>query len=158
MKLLFLLVFGCVAAISAPAANTPVSPAFEMRLVVDAPSSHSKRMPLITKRADSVYTNMLNVERTILLDQTAIKSVNGSTDALGHPIIDITLTDAGKKEFAGITRDNIGKQLAIVIDGKLYEAPLIRSEIPDGKAQISGNFTTAEAKALVEKIRSAQTR
>lgn len=61
----------------------------------------------------------------------------------------------GKELFAAVIRENINKRLAIVLDGQLYSAPVIRSEISEGKAQITGNFTEAEAKALATKINEA---
>ena len=51
-----------------------------------------------------------------------------------------------------ITRDSIGKRLAIVINGQLYSAPKIMMEIPSGTAVISGNFSEQEAKELAGQI------
>ena len=52
-------------------------------------------------------------------------------------------------------KENINKRLAIVLDGHLYSAPVIRSEISGGKAQITGSFTEEEANALAAKINDA---
>jgi SecD/SecF fusion protein len=62
-----------------------------------------------------------------------------------EPEIDFTLTSEGATIFADLTRENIGHRLAIVLDGELYSAPVIRSEIPSGRGQISGNFDVKEA-------------
>ena len=50
------------------------------------------------------------------------------------------------------TRDNIGQRLAIVIDGKIYSAPIVRSEITGGKAVISGSFSDQEATDLAVRL------
>ena len=74
------------------------------------------------------------------------------TDTSGHSRIEITFSDEGRKKFAEVTREKIGQRLAIVIDGQLYSAPTIRTEIPGGKAEISGNFSKEEANVLAAKI------
>ncbi len=63
----------------------------------------------------------------------------------GEPEIDFELNDEGAKIFGEVTKENIGRQLAIILDGELYSAPVIRSEIPGGRGQISGSFTQPEA-------------
>jgi SecD/SecF fusion protein len=63
----------------------------------------------------------------------------------GMPEIGFKLNDEGAKLFAQVTRDNIGRQLAIVLDGELKSAPVIRSEIPTGSGVIEGNFSVPEA-------------
>jgi SecD/SecF fusion protein len=67
-------------------------------------------------------------------------------------LIEVNLTDEGTKKFARITKDNIGKDLAIVIDGKIIMAPKIQTPILDGKCQIQGSFTKAEAEEVALKI------
>ena len=63
----------------------------------------------------------------------------------GQPEIDFTLDSKGAELFAQITKENIGKQLAIVLDGELYSAPVIQGEIPGGRGRITGTFTPEEA-------------
>jgi len=90
-----------------------------------------------------------------LLDQTATKSARVIKGRQGEPLIDITMTDEGRKQLARVTREHLNQQLAIVIDGRLWSAPSIQAEISGGKAEITGNFTTAEAEALAAKINEA---
>ncbi len=131
------------------------APVFQLRLVVDTPTAESEPVTLITRHGDQSYTNVIHVQKTVLLDQTALTSAKAGTDSLGHPIIDVTLTDAGKARFAEVTRQNLGKRLAIFIGGTVYQAPVIRTEIAGGKAQITGDFTKAEAQDLARKINDA---
>jgi preprotein translocase subunit SecD len=156
MKKLIPLIAVCLIASAAIAADSSTSPAFQVRLVLDAPSADSEPMKQITISTDNiVHTIVLNVQKTVLLDQTALKSANAGKDGLGQPVIDIELTDAGATQFAEVTRQNIHKRLAIIINGKLYEAPVIQTEIPGGKIQISGRFNEKEAKDLAGKISDA---
>jgi len=70
----------------------------------------------------------------------------------GSPTIALTFNPEGKVLFAKLTKDNIGKVLAIFLDGQVLSNPVIRDEIKDGKAVISGSFTPKEAKQLVEDL------
>jgi len=59
----------------------------------------------------------------------------------------------GAKKFAKITGDNVGRRLAIILDGKVYSAPRINEEIPSGEARITGRFNIKEAKDLALVLR-----
>jgi len=61
------------------------------------------------------------------------------------PTISLRFDSEGARMFAEITRDNVGRSLAIVLDGELYSAPVINEPIPSGEAVISGSFTLKEA-------------
>lgn len=69
-----------------------------------------------------------------------------------EPVVNLEFNDEGEKIFSSLTRENVGKRLAIYIDGVLLSAPMVREEITGGKAQISGKFTPPEAKALVRNL------
>jgi len=64
------------------------------------------------------------------------------------PQIDFVLDSDGGAKFAQVTRESVGQQLAIVLDGELYSAPVIQSEIPSGRGVINGQFTPEEAYEL----------
>ena len=64
----------------------------------------------------------------------------------------LSFNKEGKELFAKITRENIGETLAIFLDNSIISSPVIRDEITDGKAQISGGFTPQEAKLLVRDL------
>jgi SecD/SecF fusion protein len=62
-----------------------------------------------------------------------------------QPKISVTFNSEGAKIFADITRKNVGRYLAIILDGELYSAPRIHEEIPSGNCEISGGFDVKEA-------------
>ena len=66
--------------------------------------------------------------------------------------VGVKFNDEGKKLFADITKNHVGEELAIVLDGNILSAPVINEEIPNGEAQITGNFTPDEAKQLVRDL------
>jgi preprotein translocase subunit SecD len=66
----------------------------------------------------------------------------------GKPDISIQFTQAGGQKFADITGRNVGKELPIILDNQVISAPVVQQQITGGTAQITGNFTTDEAKQL----------
>jgi protein-export membrane protein SecD len=68
------------------------------------------------------------------------------------PIVGLQFTSEGKKLFAEMTRKHVGDYIGIFLDGKLIEAPVVREEIPNGQAQISGGFTLIQASTLVRNL------
>lgn len=70
----------------------------------------------------------------------------------GEPTVSIEFNKEGSDLFAEITRENIGNFLAIFLDGEIISAPVIRSEIVGGTAQITGQFTPEEARDLVNNL------
>ena len=73
-------------------------------------------------------------------------------DQTQAPVIDLQFTKEGGDIFARITKENVGKPLAVLLDGQVLSSPVIQGEITGGKAQITGNFTPEEAKALVRNL------
>ena len=69
-------------------------------------------------------------------------------------IVSFTLDRVGAKKFGKATTENVGKQLAIILDGKIISAPSIREPIVGGSGQISGNFTFQSATDLALLLRS----
>lgn len=71
-----------------------------------------------------------------------------------EPTVSLIFNSEGAKLFANMTKENLNKQIAIYLDGSAITAPVVREEIKDGKAVISGNFTPQEAKLLVGRLNS----
>jgi protein-export membrane protein SecD len=71
-----------------------------------------------------------------------------------EPKVGLQFDDTGSKLFAEITKNNVGKIVAIYLDGAPVSTPVVNEEITGGIAQISGNFTPVEAKQLVGRLNS----
>ncbi|MCU0660033.1 MAG: protein translocase subunit SecD [Candidatus Pacebacteria bacterium] len=71
-----------------------------------------------------------------------------------EPIVSLTFNTEGAELFKSITSENVGKTVAIYLDGAPISAPVVREAITTGSAQISGNFTPEEAKTLVGRLNS----
>ncbi len=88
------------------------------------------------------------IYKKVDLDGTAIKSAVADSDNLGRNIVSFEMTDEGSDLFADITKNNIDRQFAIVLDDRVRSAPVIQGEIPNGRGQISGSFSLSEANYL----------
>ncbi|MCK4852437.1 MAG: protein translocase subunit SecD, partial [Candidatus Omnitrophica bacterium] len=86
----------------------------------------------------------------MLVDATTEFSQQG----FGQPYVSLELNNKGGAIFADVTAGNIGRRLAVVLDGEIYTAPVIREKIPSGRAQITGNFSVQEAKDIAIVLRA----
>jgi len=82
---------------------------------------------------------------------TARVSIDQNT---GEPYVSVEFNPQGARVFAELTEANVGKRLAIVLDGNVHSAPVIRERIPSGQAQITGGFTAEEATDLAIVLRA----
>ena len=74
----------------------------------------------------------------------------------GNPEVSMSMNSEGANTWARMTKDNIGKQIAIVLDGMVYSYPTVQSEISGGSSQITGNFTLEEAEDLANVLKSGK--
>jgi preprotein translocase subunit SecD len=98
-------------------------------------------------------------QRPILLKKTVLtgadlKLAGPATDQYQQPAISIEFTAEGTRKFQEVTARNVGKPLAILLDGKVISAPNINEAIGSGKAQISGHFSIQEMRDLVIKLQA----
>jgi preprotein translocase subunit SecD len=89
-----------------------------------------------------------------ILDGGLISDAKVGFDNNNQPIINFSLNSEGAAIFGDYTAKNVGTRLAIMMDGKVYSAPVIRERIGGGSGQISGNFTADEARDVAIALRS----
>ena len=97
----------------------------------------------------------------LLLEKQAVLTGDALVDAqmrfsqseFNEPVVGLQFNPDGAKKFARITAENVGKRLAIVLDGKVQSAPVIREAIPSGEAVISGRFDAEQAQDLALVLR-----
>jgi SecD/SecF fusion protein len=100
----------------------------------------------VERRADGKETTeIVEVKKTPEMTGSGIKNAQVVRGNLGEPEIQFTLDSDGARQFGEITRNNVGRRLAIVLDGVLYSAPVIKSPIETGIGTISGNFDQKSA-------------
>ncbi len=92
--------------------------------------------------------------RKTLLNGSLLKSATPGTSQHGEPLVFIEFNKEGAEAFYKATLQNMGKPLAILLDGKIISAPNIREPIQGGRAQISGSFSIREMRDLVIKLKA----
>ncbi len=92
------------------------------------------------------------------LDGGAVTDARVSYDSQrgGTPSVSMTMNAEGANVWARLTKENIGKQIAIVLDGTVYSYPVVNSEISGGNSEISGNFDVEEATDLANVLKSGK--
>ncbi|WP_373705198.1 protein translocase subunit SecDF [Porphyromonas loveana] len=87
---------------------------------------------------------------------TSAKSDIQNDFGRSEPIVSMTMNEEGARKWARITKDNVGRAIAIVLDGVVYSAPNVNDEITGGRSQISGSFTVEEAGDLANVLNSGR--
>ena len=90
------------------------------------------------------------------LEGDAIVDARQDFDSNGKPDVDMTMNSEGAKIWRRLTKENIGKSVAVVLDNVVYTAPTVQGEIGGGRSQITGNFTVKEAKDLANIIKAGK--
>ncbi|WP_176015208.1 protein translocase subunit SecD [Victivallis sp. Marseille-Q1083] len=98
------------------------------------------------------YKEVYFLKRRWEMDGRNIVEASASKDMYGQLSISLGFDSTGTKRFSEVTSENIGRQLAIVLDDKLYCAPMIRVAITDGQARITGDFSQEEAKNIADAL------
>lgn len=80
----------------------------------------------------------------------AVETANIGYDELSRVVVDMQMDSKGAKEWKTLTEKNVGKPVAVTLDNRVYTAPNVVGAIPNGRTQISGNFSQEEAKELVD--------
>jgi preprotein translocase subunit SecD len=113
------------------------------------------------KYGDIILPDVKNPDEKYLLKQIPILDGSMLTDAkvgfdrqTNQPVINFSLNGEGAKIFGDFSGKSVGKRMAIVLDNKVYSAPVIRERIGGGSGQISGNFTINEANDIAIALRS----
>ena len=113
-----------------------------------------KSDPDVTKGIEDLRLNFVNLGRSgkPLLTGDVINDARSDFDQFARPSVSMTMNASGARTWAKITAAAAAKQpqgrVAIVLDNNVYTAPTVQGEIPNGNSQITGNFTTEEAKDL----------
>ena len=126
----------------------------EIRMVDDSPTAlsalASNTVPFGLERYTDRDGRPLLLRRQVILTGENLQDAHPGRDSqTQQPTVNLTLDSKGARIFRDVTRDNIGKRMAILLfengEGEVVTAPVIRSEIPGGQVQISGHMSSDEA-------------
>jgi SecD/SecF fusion protein len=90
------------------------------------------------------------------LEGDVITDAKDEFDNFGRPCVSMSMNSEGARLWAQMTKANMGKAIAIVLDGVVYSAPRVNGEIDGGNSQISGNFTIEDTKDLANTLKSGR--
>ncbi|MBP5322688.1 MAG: protein translocase subunit SecDF [Bacteroidaceae bacterium] len=90
------------------------------------------------------------------LEGDVIVNAKDDYDQNGRPDVSMTMNTDGSRRWAQLTKNNIGKAVAIVLDDRVYSAPTVQTEISGGSSQITGNFTQKQTKDLANVLNSGK--
>jgi protein-export membrane protein SecD len=107
---------------------------------------------LFAKKANDMAQKMNYVSTGLTGKNLKSASVDFQNQGLSEPQVSLKFDTEGTKLFADLTKKNLQKTLAIYLDGQPISAPRVQSEITNGEAVITGNFTLQEAKDLVKRL------
>jgi preprotein translocase subunit SecD len=109
---------------------------------VDKQTREERKVPFLVQKKAAITGRDVSTAR-VSIDQNT-----------SEPYVSVDFNPAGARAFSELTDANVGKRLAIVLDGNVHSAPQIRERIPSGRAQITGGFTTDEATDLAIVLRA----
>ncbi len=90
------------------------------------------------------------------LEGDVVVNAKDEYDQYGKPAVSMSMNTDGARRWAQLTKQNIGKSIAIVLDGYVYSAPNVNNEITGGNSQITGHFTPEQAKDLANVLKSGK--
>jgi preprotein translocase subunit SecD len=99
--------------------------------------------------AGSDQTVYLHPKAALTNADIASATVKPASEGFG---VEVVFTEEGRKAFANLTKNNVEKHLAIIVDGEIVSAPIIKSPIATGAALITGDFSEEEANRIAEGI------
>lgn len=90
------------------------------------------------------------------LEGDVIVDANDTFDEFGRPAVSMTMNTDGARRWASLTKMNVGRPIAIVLDGLVYSAPNVQNEITGGVSSITGSFTTEDTRDLANVLKSGK--
>ncbi|MCM1376956.1 MAG: protein translocase subunit SecD [Clostridium sp.] len=115
------------------------------------PKMRDKDTPVTTP-----YWQLVALKGEAALEGDAVTGASTDRDNFKGNTVNMTMSDRGAREWATLTRNNIGRPIAIVLDNAVYSYPNVNAEITGGNSEITGNFTDAEANDLANVLKSGK--
>ena len=102
------------------------------------------------------YWQLVALKGDAVLEGDAVTSASSEYDNMQGNMVNMKMSDRGAQEWATITRNNIGRSIAIVLDDNVYSFPNVNNEITGGSSQITGGFSPEEANDLANVLKSGK--
>ncbi|MDE6295036.1 MAG: protein translocase subunit SecDF, partial [Muribaculaceae bacterium] len=102
------------------------------------------------------YWQLIALKGQAALEGDVVTSATSEYDNMRGNTVNMRMNDRGAREWATLTRNNIGRPIAIVLDNRVYSYPNVNNEITGGSSEITGNFTPEEANDLANVLKSGK--
>ena len=102
------------------------------------------------------YWKLIALKGVPALEGDAVTTASSEHDAMRGNVVNMRMNDNGARKWATLTRNNIGRPIAIVLDNAVYSYPNVNTEITGGSSEITGNFTPEEANDLANVLKSGK--
>jgi preprotein translocase subunit SecD len=119
-----------------------------------AVGADASRPPPGSRALPAVEGGQVVIQRRVMVSGENLVDAQPSFDTANRPVVSIRFDSAGGQRFGRATAENVGRPFAIVLDGRVISAPVIREPILGGAAQISGSFSVQEAQDLALLLRA----
>ncbi|MDE6243018.1 MAG: protein translocase subunit SecD, partial [Muribaculaceae bacterium] len=108
------------------------------------------------KPLTKAYFNLIALKGEPQLEGDAVVSASSDFDNMKGSTVNMRMSDKGARDWATITKNNLGRSIAIVLDDNVYSYPNVNSVITGGSSEITGNFTPEEANDLANLLKSGK--
>ncbi|MBP3298714.1 MAG: protein translocase subunit SecD [Muribaculaceae bacterium] len=108
------------------------------------------------KELTKPYFGLIALKGEPQLEGDAVVSASSEFDNMKGSVVNMTMSDKGARDWANITKDNLGRSIAIVLDDNVYSYPTVNTQITGGSSEITGNFTPEEANDLANLLKSGK--
>jgi protein-export membrane protein SecD len=122
------------------------------KMIGETPVLDFRTLKASASQGTSTRLSLSDYEPTTLTGRYLNRAALVFDPTSNRPMVELTFNDEGSKLFAAITKANIGKTVAIFLDGQPISQPTVNEEITAGKAVISGSFTIEDARLLVGRL------
>lgn len=115
--------------------------------------------PILKKNGKELtkpYFGLIALKGEPQLEGDAVVSASSEFDNMKGSVVNMTMSDKGARDWANITKDNLGRSIAIVLDDNVYSYPTVNTQITGGSSEITGNFTPEEANDLANLLKSGK--
>ena len=126
---------------------------------VEFPVTDANGNPVKKKNGEyqtTPYWQLIALKGDAALEGDAVTSASSEYDNMRGNTVNMRMNDAGAQAWATLTRNNIGRPIAIVLDNNVYSFPNVNNEITGGSSEITGNFTPEEANDLANVLKSGK--
>ena len=124
------------------------------RIIVELPGVKDPEKAIAWRWVKMAMLEFKDMNGNTVLTGKDLKDSKASVDQSGQPVVTLQFNDEGAKKFGELTAANVGKQIAILLDGEVLTAPRVNEPITGGNAQITGSKDAQEAEHLAILLRS----